>query len=153
VSVPSRDAAGDAVASPSLCSLLDRRQANVKQEAGSPSAYYLVVSGCRRVAGPSTSAGDKAFHEVTKNEAVRGRTLGLVANCAARCAFAIVLDDEIRAWPEIDPTQFPHGIDPAGGGAQITGMGDAQAARDLALVLQTGGLPAQLVVLSERAVQ
>ena len=61
------------------------------------------------------------------------------------CAFAIVLDDELRSWPAIDPTQNPQGIDPTGGGAEITGIGSTSEAKDLALVLQTGALPINFV--------
>jgi SecD/SecF fusion protein len=92
-----------------------------------------------------TGEGNKIFRHVTKNEAVRGSISGLGANCGSVCAFAIVLDDELRSWPAIDPTQNPQGIDPTGGGAEITGIGSTSQAKDLALVLQTGALPINFV--------
>ena len=93
-----------------------------------------------------TGEGNKLFHDVTKHEAVRGAIAGQGANCSVACAFAIVLDDELRSWPAIDPTQHPNGIDPTGGGAEITGIGSRRARpSDLALVLQTGALPINFV--------
>jgi len=91
--------------------------------------------------------GNATFLQVTKNEAVRGATLGLTSNCGAPCAFAIVLDNQIRSWPAIDPSQNPSGIDPRGTGAEINNIGSLQEAKDLALVLQTGALPVQFVTV------
>ena len=91
--------------------------------------------------------GNSTFLQVTKNEAVRGATLGLTSNCGAPCAFAIVLDNQIRSWPAIDPSQNPSGIDPRGTGAEINNIGSLQEAKDLALVLQTGALPVKFVTV------
>ncbi|MGZ4375333.1 MAG: protein translocase subunit SecF, partial [Gaiellaceae bacterium] len=85
--------------------------------------------------------GNKAFAEVTKNEAVRGSIQKSPQH------FAIVLDNEIRSWPQIDYSQYPNGIDPTGTGAQITGMSSLKEAQNLALVLQTGALPVKFVPL------
>jgi SecD/SecF fusion protein len=85
--------------------------------------------------------GNKIFHQVTKDEAVRGSIQ------QAQQHFAIVLDDQIRSFPSIDYSQYPDGIDPTGGGAQITGMANLKEAQNLALVLQTGALPVQFVPL------
>ena len=85
--------------------------------------------------------GNKAFAQVTKNEAVRGSIQKSPQH------FAIVLDNEIRSWPQIDYTQYPNGIDPTGTGAQITGMSNLKEAQNLALVLQTGALPVRFVPL------
>jgi protein-export membrane protein SecD len=82
-----------------------------------------------------TGKGNKIFHEITRDEAVRGRTLGVPQN------FAIVLDNQLYSFPQIDYTKYPGGIDPTGGGAQITGMASLSEAKKLALVLQTGALP------------
>ncbi len=92
-----------------------------------------------------TGHGNNVFRQVTKNEATRGAISGQGANCAAECAFAIVLDNEIRSWPAINPSQNPQGIDPTAGGAEITGIGSVSEAQDLALVLQTGALPINFV--------
>jgi len=93
-----------------------------------------------------TGAGNKAFHNVTKNEAVRGSIQKTPQH------FAIVLDNEIRSFPQIDYNLYPGGIDPAGGGAQITGMSSANEAKNLALVLQTGALPVNFVPLENTEV-
>ncbi len=85
--------------------------------------------------------GNKAFAQVTKNEAVRGSIQKRPQH------FAIVLDNEIRSWPQIDYSQYPNGIDPTGTGAQITGMSSLKEAQNLALVLQTGALPVKFVPL------
>ncbi len=114
----------------------------------------LSLSGTRQDFDPSTgdpvvlmqfhSKGNKIFKQVTKNEAVRGSIQQSPQH------FAIVLDNEIRSWPQIDYNQNPQGIDPAGSGAQITGLQSLKEAKDLALVLQTGALPVNFVTL-ERA--
>ncbi len=85
----------------------------------------LNLSGTRQDFDPSSGdpivllsfkgKGNKAFAQVTKNEAVRGSILKVPQH------FAIVLDNEIRSWPQIDYTLYPNGIDPTGTGAQITG--------------------------------
>src|SRR6185503_5124980 len=59
--------------------------------------------------------------------------------------FAIVLDGEIKSWPQIDYKQYPDGIDPING-AQITGLQSLGEAKDLALVLQTGALPVNFAI-------
>jgi SecD/SecF fusion protein len=93
-----------------------------------------------------TGAGNKAFHNVTKNEAVRGSIQKTPQH------FAIVLDNEIRSFPQIDYNLYPGGIDPTGGGAQITGLTSANEAKNLALVLQTGALPVNFVPLENTEV-
>jgi SecD/SecF fusion protein len=82
-----------------------------------------------------TGKGNSLFHQITRQEAVRGAAVGQPQH------FAIVLDNQIRSWPQIDYTQYPNGIDPTGNGAQITGLSSMQEAKNIALVLQTGALP------------
>ena len=115
----------------------------------------LKLSGIQAQFDPTTSGpivtlqftghGNSLFHTVTKHEAVRGAITGQGANCSVACAFAIVLDNELRSWPAINPTQLPNGIDPTGTGAEITGIGSTSEANDLAFVLQTGALPINFV--------
>jgi SecD/SecF fusion protein len=88
-----------------------------------------------------TGAGNKRFHEITREEAIRGRTLGVSQH------FAIVLDNELRSFPQIDYERYPDGIDPTGGGAQITGLASLGEAKRLALVLQTGALPVKFITV------
>jgi len=105
----------------------------------------LKLKGTQQDFDPSTGApivtmqftghGNKVFHQITRAEAIRGRTLGADQN------FAIVLDNEIRSFPSIDYKKYPDGIDPTGGGAQITGLASVGEAKNIALVLQTGALP------------
>jgi SecD/SecF fusion protein len=113
----------------------------------------LKLSGTRQDFNPSdgspvvlmqfTNKGNKAFYKVTKNEGLRGQIRKQSQH------FAIVLDDEIRSWPQIDYTDSSvnNGINPAGTGAQITGIGSLKEAQNLALVLQTGALPVKFVPL------
>ena len=113
----------------------------------------LNLSGTRQDFNPSdgspvvlmqfTGKGNKAFYRVTKNEGLRGQIR------KAQQHFAIVLDNEIRSFPQIDYTDSSvnNGINPTGTGAQITGIGSLKEAQDLALVLQTGALPVKFVPL------
>ena len=103
-----------------------------------------------------TDKGGDKFAEITNNIADRGRALfnlsgaaGLAENYNQR--FAIVLDRQIKSSPSIDFEQYPNGI---GGtnGAQITGIGDINEAKNLALVLQTGALPVTFVTLEQTAI-
>ncbi len=92
-----------------------------------------------------TKKGSDRFQEITRAEHVRGKLRNAPQH------FAIVLDREIRSWPQIDYTDgsLAGGIS---GNAQITGIGDVQEAKDLALVLQTGALPVNFVTLDQTAI-
>jgi SecD/SecF fusion protein len=82
--------------------------------------------------------GSDKFQEITRRLWQRGNFRGVPQH------FAIVLDREIKSWPQIDPTDrtLSNGIS---GGAQIENIGSASEAKDLALVLQTGALPVSFV--------
>ncbi len=113
----------------------------------------LKLSGTQADFDPTTGApivtlqfkgeGNKLFHEITRNEAIRGQQLG---NQDYQ-SFAIVLDNQIYSFPTIDYTQNPDGIDPSNGGAEITGIGSISEAKSLALVLQTGALPVRFATV------
>ncbi len=100
-----------------------------------------------------TGHGKKKFEQITRAEAQRGKlltnTIGNGQNIFQH--FAIVLDNEIKSWPQIDWTQYPDGIS-GSGGAQITGQFSLREAKDLALVLQTGALPVNFVTLDQTAI-
>jgi SecD/SecF fusion protein len=117
----------------------------------------LKLSGTRQDFDPQTGQpvvllsftghGRKLFHQITKAEAVRGRSqygrFGQASGASPDTFnqhFAIVLDKDIKSFPSIDFNTYPGGIDPVNG-AQITGLKNLQEAKDLALVLQTGALP------------
>jgi SecD/SecF fusion protein len=93
-----------------------------------------------------TGTGNRLFHDVTRNEAQLGQQLGF------NQSFAIVLDNQIYSFPSIDYKQYGDGIDPSGGGAQITGLQSSKEASDLALVLQTGALPVKFVTVDSSQV-
>jgi SecD/SecF fusion protein len=98
-------------------------------------------SGAPIVTMQFKSHGNKIFHDITRQEAIRGQTLGVPQH------FAIVLDNQIRSWPQIEYQKYPDGIDPTNGGAEITGMANLTEAKNLALVLQTGALPVKFVTI------
>jgi SecD/SecF fusion protein len=94
--------------------------------------------------------GAKKFHDITREEAIRGAAaasaagqtgsdLGTVTQFAQH--FAIVLDGDLKSTPYIDYKQNPDGIDPTGTGAEVSNIASFGEAKDLALVLQTGALP------------
>jgi SecD/SecF fusion protein len=94
-----------------------------------------------------THHGAKAFQQITKAEYQRGKIAATVAgqqgslNPQFEQHNAIVLDGVLQSTPYIDYTQssLQNGI---AGGAEIQmGSGGQKAAKDLALVLQTGALP------------
>jgi SecD/SecF fusion protein len=100
-----------------------------------------------------TGDGAKKFHDITREEAQRGRRLYNASGGAGdpqvyNQNFAIVLDNELITAPSIDFEQYPDGIS-GGQGAQITGIGSTNEANQIALVLQTGALPVDFVTLSE----
>ncbi len=99
-----------------------------------------------------TGDGADRFGEITAEEARRGKQASLLAGGQKITQhFAIVLDREIKSWPSIDWEQYPNGIS-GSNGAQITGIGDLQEAKDLALVLQTGALPVTFTTLETTAI-
>jgi SecD/SecF fusion protein len=116
----------------------------------------LKLSGTRQDFDPSTGkpevlmqftndGGDK-FQEVTGEEWNRGKLLNAPQH------FAIVLDREIRSFPQIDYTDSSLAGGIAGGSARITGDFTVKEAKDLALVLQTGALPVKFITQSETEV-
>jgi SecD/SecF fusion protein len=108
----------------------------------------LKLSGTRQDFDPTTNepevlmqftdSGSSKFQRVTAEEYTRGQIKKQPQH------FAIVLDREIRSFPQIDYTK----ADLAGGitgNARITGINSIKEAKDLALVLQTGALPVNFV--------
>jgi SecD/SecF fusion protein len=88
-----------------------------------------------------TDAGGKKFEEITRNLWIRGKLRQVPQH------FAIVLDREIKTFPQIDFTDSSLSGGIGGGRAQIQGLESYQEARDIALVLQTGALPVEFEVL------
>jgi SecD/SecF fusion protein len=90
-----------------------------------------------------SSTGTKAFRQITRGLADRGR---LTQN--TEVPFAVILDNKIEATPTISYQRTPGGID---GNAQITGLSTGEANR-IALVLQSGSLPVSFNTLSQSQV-
>jgi SecD/SecF fusion protein len=82
-----------------------------------------------------TGKGEDRFQDITRRLWQRGNFRGVPQH------FAIVLDREIKSWPQIDPTDRSLSDGIGGGSAQIENIGTLGEAKDLALVLQTGALP------------
>src|SRR3954468_6214101 len=82
-----------------------------------------------------TGSGSHKFQQVTSAEWLRGKARNSPQH------FAIVLDNQIRSFPQIDYTDSSLAGGIGGGSAQITGIASIGEAKDLALVLQTGALP------------
>ena len=74
-----------------------------------------------------------------------GRVFSRVTGANIKKFMAIVLDDRVISAPQIT-TKVP------GGSGRITGIGDMEEARDLAIVLEVGSLPAPIQVVNERQI-
>ena len=88
-----------------------------------------------------TGRGSDKFEKITRDEWIRGRLR------QAPQHFAIVLDREIRTFPQIDPTDSSLSGGIGGGRAQIEGLESIGEAKDIAIVLQTGALPVNFETL------
>jgi SecD/SecF fusion protein len=82
-----------------------------------------------------TGKGADRFEKITAAEYIRGKLRNTPQH------FAIVLDREIKTFPQIDYTDSNLSGGIGGGRAQIQGLDSLQEAKDIALVLQTGALP------------
>jgi len=91
-----------------------------------------------------TDEGGKQFEEVTKSLATKGMLK------QQSQTFAIVLDDIMESDPQVDYNDNPNGI--SGGSAEIVGSFSISEAKDLALVLNTGALPVELVKIESQEV-
>jgi SecD/SecF fusion protein len=89
-----------------------------------------------------TGEGEDRFQDITRRLWQRGNFRGVPQH------FAIVLDREIKSWPQIDPTDRSLSDGIGGGSAQIENIGTLGEAKDLALVLQTGALPVSFVQIA-----
>ena len=103
-----------------------------------------------------TDKGADKFEDITREIAQRGKLLNTVGGGQGDYqnwlqSFAIVLDREIKSFPTIDFEEYPGGIT-GSNGAQISGIGSIDDAKDLALVLQTGALPVEFRTLDQTAI-
>ena len=105
-----------------------------------------------------TDEGRKAFQEVTRRIAERGREAAGAtpitnAEDAAQISdsFAVVLDGEVVSRPIINFFENPDGI-PGDTGAQISGNFTIDSAQNLAEFLRIGALPVDLQLISQSTV-
>jgi SecD/SecF fusion protein len=98
-----------------------------------------------------TAAGREAFHQLTRGIAQRGADAHRPGDDPVVNAhhLVIVLDDRIASIPFINYAEVPDGIDGTRG-VHIAGGLTEQRARDIAVILDSGPLPATLVP-AERA--
>jgi SecD/SecF fusion protein len=89
-----------------------------------------------------TGAGSDKFEDITRELWTRGNLRSDIPQ-----HFAIVLDREIKTFPQIDPTDSSLAGGIGGGRAQIEGLNSFQEAKEIALVLQTGALPVKFETL------
>ena len=88
-----------------------------------------------------TGRGADTFEKITGDEWTRGRIWQRPQH------FAIVLDREIRTFPQIDYEDAGLSGGIGGGRAQIQGLESFDEAQDIAIVLQTGALPVKFDTL------
>ena len=126
----------------------------------------LVSSATRAAYGASggpvlllrlTKHGSAAFLKITRDEAQRGRRRYTIAGRVGDYHnyvqhFAIALDGQLESTPFIDFKQNPGGLSTTGAEIDLGFGSSIQAARHLALVLQTGALPVTLVQVSRRSI-
>ncbi len=91
-----------------------------------------------------TDAGGRKFADITRQLAQDGQIAGELQR------FAIILDGRIVSNPTIDYNENPSGIQ--GGRAQITGSFTRSEAQTLAKQINSGALPIQLTVISQKQV-
>ncbi|MBA2476607.1 MAG: protein translocase subunit SecD, partial [Actinobacteria bacterium] len=103
---------------------------------------FDTTTGQPQVLMQFTERGGNRFQDITRDEWIRG------AQRNAPQHFAIVLDRDIKSFPQIDYTDATLSSGIGGGSARITGIGAVQEAKDIALVLQTGALPVEFRTLS-----
>jgi SecD/SecF fusion protein len=127
------------------------------------SADIATDSGQAEVLLSFKKHGAKEFQAITKAEYIRGRIAageaGQLGNSDPNTVVqyaghnAIVLDGVLQSTPYIDYTDSSLSLGIAGGSARITmGAGGLKAAKDLALVLQSGSLPYKLEQIEQTQV-
>ena len=99
------------------------------------------------VAFELTSHGREMFHALTREIAHRGADAhvpGTSDPMASAQHLAIVLDDELASVPFINHQEVPDGIDGSVGVSIEGGLSEARA-REIAILLESGPMPATLV--------
>ena len=92
-----------------------------------------------------TGDGREKFQDLTRQIAVEGNLKGQDQR------FSIILDGEIVSNPTVDYNDYPGGID-GRNGAQIEGNFSQDEAQTLATQINSGALPIQLEVISQKQV-
>jgi preprotein translocase subunit SecD len=135
---------------PPEISSTDLNEANIQAGADPSTSVPQVTLGFN-------GQGGKAFQAITKAEYDRGRLVAALHGSAGQLiqAYAqhnaIVLDGKLQAAPYIDYTDPSLSLGIAGAQAVISNIGSMQAARRLALVLQSGSLPYRFEQVSSHA--
>jgi preprotein translocase subunit SecD len=88
-----------------------------------------------------TTSGARTFREITRDEWIRGR----LRNTSQH--FGVVLDRELKTFPQIDYTDASISSGIGGGLAEIEGLDSSDEAKSIAATLQTGAVPLRLTIV------
>lgn len=120
-------------------------------ETSEPRVPTLIIQKRIIVAGESLIDAQASFDQNNnpavsfKFDSVGGRKFGDATRTNSGHLFAIVLDNKVISFPKINEPIL-------GGSGVITGSFTLEEAKDLALLLRAGALPAPIKVLEERTV-
>ena len=122
----------------------------IVESEGNPQIRYLlerrvIVSGENLVDAQSTFDRDNLPAVSFRFDTVGAQKFGKATQKNIGRIFAIVLDNKVISAPVIRTAIL-------GGSGQITGNFTSEEARDLAILLRAGALPAPLIVIEERTV-
>jgi protein-export membrane protein SecD len=114
--------------------------------------YWVQTSSLATVEGEDLNDAQPGFDSRTNEPVVNFRfnqngavRFGRLTQANVGRPFAIVLDNEVVSAPRINEPIL-------GGSGQISGRFTVEEARDLAIVLRSGALPAKLTIVEERTV-
>jgi preprotein translocase subunit SecD len=113
-------------------------------------------TGAPQVTLGFTRHGAKEFQAITKDEYARGQLVAGLHGSAGQLNQlyaqhnAIVLDGHLKVVPYIDYTDNALSLGIAGASAVISNMGSSDAAKNFALVLQSGSLPYRFEQVSSK---
>jgi preprotein translocase subunit SecD len=111
-------------------------------------AFFDAANASPEITFNLTGSGNAKIREITRLEWRRGSAQGRPQHVA------FVVDGRLITFPQIDPgdPSLSDGIDASISGVTVEGFHDLSQAKDLAVVLRAGPLPASFHVLSSRTI-